>query len=187
MNLNYLDIIIGIVIILFGVIGIRRGIIAEIASLLALWLGINCARHFSGVVAEWLNSSFGLEHSNGIAYALSFLLAFLFMVLIGKLASALAKNVGFGFIDKIGGFVLRLFEGLLVCGMLIMVMKTTGLDNLIKQEDRDKSVLYGVSETIIPKVSSWTTKTGSINFIQPRQNERTNDTVTNQDELLPIV
>lgn len=184
MNLNYIDLTIGIIILLFGFIGIRRGIIAEIASLLALWLGIVCARRYSGIVAEWLDSTFRMEHSNGIAYAITFILAFVFMILIGKLASYLARNVGFGLADKIGGVVLRMFEGLLVCGMLVTVMKTTGLDNLLKQEDRESSVLYGVSETIIPRVSSWAAKTGSIDFVAPSS---TNEDVQNEEELLPTV
>jgi len=182
--MNYIDITIGIILLLFGFVGIKRGIITEVASLLALWLGIVCARRYSGIVAGWLDSAFSMEHSNGIAYAITFILAFVFMILIGKLASHLAKNVGFGLVDKIGGFVLRIFEGLLVCGMLVTVMRTTGLDNLLKQEDRENSVLYEVCETIIPKVSSWAAKTGSIDFMVPSS---TNEDVQNEEELLPMI
>ena len=186
MSFNYLDIVIGVILLIFGFIGLKRGIIAEVASLLALWLGISCARRYSGGMAEWLSSHFGWSCSSTVAYVVTFLLAFLFMILIGKLASFLARNVGFGLFDRIGGFLLRLFEGLLVCGMLIMVMKTSGLENLIKQEDRESSLLYGVSETIIPKVSSWAAKTGDIN-LTPIPSATDNPDTQNEEEVLPIV
>ena len=186
MSFNYLDIAIGVILLIFGFVGLRRGIIAEVASLLALWLGISCARRYSGGMAQWLEGTFYWSCSTAVAYIVTFLLAFLFMILIGKLASWLARNVGFGLFDKIGGFVLRLFEGLLVCGMLIMVMQTTGLDNLIKQEDREQSTLYRVSESIIPKVSSWAAKTGDIN-LNPIPAATGNPDVQNEEELLPDV
>lgn len=186
MSFNYLDITIGVVMLVFGLVGLKRGIIAEVASLMALWLGISCARRYSVNVAQWLTDTFNTSHAVAIAYILTFLAAFVFMILIGKLASLLAKNVGFGLIDKIGGFVLRLFEGLLVCGMIVMVMQTTGLDNLIRQDDRDKSLLYGISATIIPKVSSWAAKTGEFN-INPIQFNTENPDTQNEEELLPMV
>ena len=186
MSFNYLDIAIGVILLIFGFIGLKRGIIAEVASLLALWLGISCARRYSGVMAQWLDETFHWSFSDAVSYIVTFLLAFLFMILIGKIASKLAENVGFGIFDKIGGFVLRVFEGLLVCGMLIVVMKTTGLENLIKQEDREQSTLYGVSEKIIPVVSSWAAKTGDINF-NPIPSANDNPDVQNEEEVLPMV
>lgn len=185
MSFNYLDIAIGVILLIFGFVGLRRGIIAEVASLLALWLGISCARRYSGGMAQWLEGTFHWSCSTAVAYIVTFLLAFLFMILIGKLASWLARNVGFGLVDKIGGFVLRLFEGLLVCGMLIMVMQTTRLENLIKQEDREQSTLYCVSGSIISKVSSWAAKTGDINIPIPSAID--NPDTQNEEEILPMV
>jgi len=186
MSFNYLDIIIGVILLVFGFIGLKRGIIAEIASLLALWLGIVCARRYSVSVAQWLDETLHLSYSTAIAYIVTFLLAFIFMILIGKLASALARNVGFGIFDRIGGFLLRIFEGLLVCGMLIIVMQTTGLDQMIKQDDREQSVLYGVSGSIISKVSSWAAKTGDIN-LTPIPSATDNPDTQNEEEILPMV
>jgi membrane protein required for colicin V production len=47
--MNYIDIIIGIVLIVSAISGFRKGLIVEVASLAALILGIWGAIHFSGI------------------------------------------------------------------------------------------------------------------------------------------
>ena len=52
--MNYLDIIIIVLVLIFGIGGWRKGIIIEIATLLALILGLYGAFHFSDFTAEQL-------------------------------------------------------------------------------------------------------------------------------------
>ena len=54
--MNYLDIIIGIILILFAIVGLRNGIIREVFSLAAFIGGIYGAIKLSDMVGKWLGN-----------------------------------------------------------------------------------------------------------------------------------
>ena len=95
MEVNILDLVFGGLIIYGGFKGFRKGVIVELASLLALVLGIYGAIHFSGYVADQLANyidwdkryvdlaAFGLT-SIGIIFGVS---------LLGKMLTSIAKLV----------------------------------------------------------------------------------------------
>ena len=52
--MNYLDIIIAIILFLFGFKGFRKGLVIEVVTLLAFGVGIYGAMHFSDFTANHL-------------------------------------------------------------------------------------------------------------------------------------
>ena len=67
--MNYIDIILGLLLIFSAIGGFKNGLIAEIASLAALILGIWGAIHFSDNTTELLIKYFDLKSDHQIGRA----------------------------------------------------------------------------------------------------------------------
>lgn len=143
-EVNIMDLVFGGLIAYGGFKGFRKGVIVELASLLALVLGIYGAIHFSGYVAEQLTSyidwdkryvdlaSFGLT-SVGIIFGVS---------LLGKMLTSLAKLVMLNGVNRMlgllfGGLKLAVFSGVI----LIFLMKANALFGFIPSEIIEQSLL----------------------------------------------
>ena len=152
--MNYLDIIIAILLAVFGIAGLRKGLITEAATLIGLGVGLYGAFHFSDFTADKLTQFMEInpKYLNIIAFAITFIVLAILVNLLGKLVSKLVQSINLGFIDKIGGFVFGIAKGLLICSLIVMLMNAFHLDNVIKEKDRENSVLYPYVEQTVPYV-----------------------------------
>lgn len=148
--MNYLDIIIAIVLILFAIGGLRNGIIREAFSLLAFIGGIYGAIKFSTFVGKWLSNVINV--SQEWISVISFIIVFIGLALIinwlGGLLANFISSLNLGFIDKIGGAVFGVAKGFLLVGVLILLIDFFDIKDVIKEETREKSKLYKTSENI---------------------------------------
>lgn len=143
-DVNIMDLVFGGLIAYGGFKGFRKGVIVELASLLALVFGIYGAIHFSGYVAEQLTAyidwdkryvdltAFGLT-SVGIIFGVS---------LLGKMLTSLAKLVMLNGVNRMlglgfGGLKLAVFSGVI----LIFLMKANALFGFIPSEIIEQSLL----------------------------------------------
>ena len=62
--MNYIDIVIGLLLLFAAIGGLRKGLISELASLAALILGIWGAIEFSYITSDFLTKNFNLETDN---------------------------------------------------------------------------------------------------------------------------
>lgn len=152
--MNYIDIIIVILLAVFGIAGLRKGLITEAATLIGLGVGLYGAFHFSDFTADKLVQYFSIDskYLNIIAFAVTFLVLAILVNLLGKLVTRLVKSINLGFIDKIGGFLFGLAKGVLICSLLVMLMNTFNLQSIIKEEYRTGSMLYPYVEKTVPYV-----------------------------------
>lgn len=150
--MNYLDIIIAIILLLFGFKGFRRGLIIEVVTLLALVVGLYGAMHFSDFTAERLVEYIEVkpEYLNTIAFVLTFILLVIIVNLIGRAASKLAKTLELGFLDKIGGFVFGAAKGLLLCSVFVVVFNNLQFFGIVKEEAKKESKLFPYVEQTVP-------------------------------------
>ena len=97
--MNYLDIIIAIILFLFGLKGLRKGLIIEVVTLLAFGVGIYGAMHFSDFTAAHLKEVMEIEpkYLNTIAFILTFILLVIVVNLIGRAVSKLVETMNLGF------------------------------------------------------------------------------------------
>lgn len=148
--MNYLDIIIAVLLLLFAIKGFRNGIIRETFSLAGFVIGIFGAIKLSNTVGEKLANT--IELSPELLSIISFILVFVILTivieLIGKLISNLVQALSLGFIDKLGGILLGIAKGLLIIGILINTLSFFGLKDDIDKETREKSVLYKSAEDV---------------------------------------
>jgi len=151
--MNYLDIIIAIILILFAIGGFRNGIIREAFSLAAFFGGIYGAMMLSGWVGNMLGKVINVspEWMSVIAFMIVFVGLAILINWLGGLLANLIDSISLGFIDKIGGIVFGVAKGFLLIGVLIIVLDFFGIKDVLDENVRKKSVLYTTSE----KVATW--------------------------------
>ena len=150
--MNYLDIIIALVLILFGIKGLRKGLIIEVASLLAFGVGIYGAMHFSDFTASHLQDFMDIkpQYLNTIAFVLTFIILVVVVNLIGRLIAKLIESLDLGFFDKLGGFLFGVLKGVLLCSTFVLVLNNLQWTGIIKEEVREGSFLYQHVEKTVP-------------------------------------
>ena len=150
--MNYLDIIIAVILFLFGWKGLRRGLIIEVVTLLAFGVGIYGAMHFSEFTAEHLVEFIEVnpKYLNTIAFVLTFVLLVIAVNLIGRLVSKAVKAMNLGFFDRLGGFVIGVAKGVLLCSALVLVLNNLQAFGLVKEEVKKESYLYPYVEEAVP-------------------------------------
>ena len=152
--MNYLDIIIAVLLVVFGLSGWKKGIITEVATLLGLGLGLYGAFRFSDYTAEHLVQWWEInpKYLNIIAFIVTFVIVAIVVNLIGKAVSKVVTTLNLGFIDKIGGFLVGLAKGVLLCSLLVMLMNVFKITGVVKEEVKEESLLYPWVEVTIPYV-----------------------------------
>ena len=150
--MNYLDIIIAIILLVFGIKGLRKGLIIEVVTLLAFGVGIYGAMHFSDFTAERLQEVMEIDpkYLNTIAFVLTFIVLVVLVNLIGRLISKAIKSMNLGFFDKLGGFIFGAIKGVLLCSTFVLVLNNLQWTGIIKEEVRQSSFLYSYVEKTVP-------------------------------------
>lgn len=152
--MNYLDIIIAIILFLFGFKGFRKGLIIEVVTLLAFGVGIYGAMHFSDFTAEHLQDVMEInpKYLNTISFVLTFILLVILVNLIGHWVTNLIKAMNLNFFNKMGGAVFGVAKGVLLCSVFVMVLNNFQLIGVVKPEVREQSKLYPYIEMTVPFV-----------------------------------
>lgn len=148
--MNILDLIIGIILVLFAISGLRKGLIIEAFYLASFIVGVYGAMYFSDVVVEWMYTLIdkGAEYVSVVAFVLTFVIFVVVIRLLGRLISELVSAINLGFFDKLGGFLFGIMKGALIVSVVILVFNVFGITNLISKDLRNNSLLYGATEKI---------------------------------------
>jgi membrane protein required for colicin V production len=110
--------------------GFTKGLIIELASLLALTLGIYGALHFSSFTFEFLSHYVEIKtvYLQLASYGLTFIIIVMLISLTGKILTMLIKLVALGFINRMMGAI---FGGIKV--LLILAVFISFFDRFNKQ------------------------------------------------------
>ena len=148
--MNILDIIIGIVLLLFALAGLRKGLIIEAFYLASIIVGIYGAMYFSDAMSEWLSELINVapEYLALIAFIITFIVFMIIIRMLGRIISGLVEAIHLGFIDKIGGFVFGVIKGALLLSILIMILNIFSDGEIINRDTRKDSALYPHIENI---------------------------------------
>ncbi len=153
--MNYFDIII-IIPLLWGAFkGFKKGLIIELASLIALFLGVWGAIKFSTVTGNYLNESFTLDEKflPLISFAVTFILIVVAVYSLAKLLEKIIKAVALGFINKLAGLAFGVLKvTLIVSIMLYIVDKINRKFSFIEPHQIETSLLYNPVKNIAPVV-----------------------------------
>lgn len=149
--MNYLDIIL-LLPLVFGFIGgLRKGLVFEVASLIALIAGIWGAIKFSYVIADLLFVTFGWDspYMGLISLAITFTVIVITVNLLAKLIDKLIDAVALGFINTIAGGLFGFLKAGVIIGLLILVFTSFFPEtHIIPESIKSDSVVYQTIKTV---------------------------------------
>lgn len=159
--MNFIDIILG-GLILFGLVrGLMKGLFVEIASLVALIAGIYGAIHFSYFVGSFLGErvSWSEKYVNLAAFAITFVIIIVLVSLAGKMLTKIADFAALGILNKLlGGIFGGLKIAVILGAILVFFDRTNNTIEFIEKETIDESALYKPVRGLGDFVFQWVLK-----------------------------
>jgi membrane protein required for colicin V production len=151
--MNIIDFIIAGILIFALVKGFIKGLIIEVASILALILGIWGAIRFSGYVGQRLTDYFDLttQYLGVIAFAITFIIIVLLVHLLAKILDKLLKAVALGIPIRILGAIFGVLKAILILSIVMVIINTLNdKREFISKQHLQNSVLYYSISDIAP-------------------------------------
>lgn len=159
--MSILDILIGIPLLYAVYKGFKNGLIFEIATLVALILGIYGAIHFSDFTAQFIRDRFDYDsdYMGYIAFGVTFIVIVVLVNIIGKLLNSFIEAIALGMFNRLLGMVFGLAKGVIIVGIIVLLVDYVDQKfSFISDEKKSESILYEpmkyVSETIFDVFSS---------------------------------
>ncbi|MBT8272767.1 MAG: CvpA family protein [Bacteroidia bacterium] len=153
--MNFLDILLG-ALLLFGLVrGLMKGLFVEVASLVALIAGVYGAIHFSNFAAEFLMDrvTWSEKTVNLAAFAITFVIIVFAISLAGKALTKLADFASLGFLNKFLGALFGAIKiGLILSVVLMVFSKMNKTIPFIGEEDLKDSVLFEPVKSLAPMI-----------------------------------
>ena len=149
--MSFLDIILGCLLIYAIYNGIKNGLFVELASLLALVLGIFVAIKFSGYIKTILENN--VSWSPKVVSVSSFLLTFIIVVvcihLLAKVFTNIASFAYLGWLNKLAGACFSVLKTVLALSIVISLFQKININNLlVEQKTLDNSIFYNPIKNI---------------------------------------
>lgn len=162
--MNIVDVIVILLIAMCGVIGMKKGFIKSLVSLVGIILVFVLAYYLKNPIAEWLSlnlpffnftGSFkGATILNVIIYQLiAFFIVFAILMALYSILVIVSKVIEWflkitiilAIPSKIGGFIVGLFEGIVISLMIIMILSLPTLNLGIVEDSAIRNYLYNAS------------------------------------------
>ncbi|SHI93010.1 membrane protein required for colicin V production [Tangfeifania diversioriginum] len=160
--MNYIDIILGLLLLFAAISGFRKGLVAELASLAALILGIWGAIEFSYITTDFLteNFNFETEYLNIISFIITFIVIVILVHIVGSAVNKFIEAAMLGFINKLAGLAFGILRSALILSIILIVLEKIDEDvEILSQEAKAKSQLYepvrNFAPALFPFINIW--------------------------------
>lgn len=153
--MNTIDIILGIILIFGTVNGFMKGLFVEITTLVGLVLGVYGAIHFSYFLGDFLKDSVTWDESmiQVVAFAGTFLIILIALVLLGKAMTKIAETIALGFFNKMVGAIFGFLKYALILSIVLIVYDEINTSlRFLEKEKVKKSVLYEPVKNFAPAI-----------------------------------
>ncbi len=131
--------------------GLKKGLISQAVSLVALCLGVWLATTFSAPAGQWLKGWLSLDDT-GLritAFILIFCVTALVLTLVGKIMEKIVRVVMLGWLNRLLGAVLALVECLLIlCIVLMLFDALNGTFGFVKADYLSSTAFYSSLKTV---------------------------------------
>ena len=161
MAFNWIDLVLGGLLIWSLVKGFRKGLIIELASLLALILGIYGAIKFADITAGYLTANVDLpkDYTPLIAFALTFVVIVVAVHFIARMVQKLVKMVALNFPNRVAGSLFSGLKTMLILSFILFFVESIDQNiKVIPKDKKDQSLLYyplsGIAFSIIPSITN---------------------------------
>ena len=154
-EMNYIDITGGLLLLFAAVIGFKKGLVYELASLAALILGIWGAILFSGLVANYMEQKFSwnFEFQGLLAFFITFIIIVILVHLVGRLLTKLVNAISLGFLNHFLGLLFGTLKGVFILSVLLFIYEKFDSDGyFISKEHREQSKIYEPIRSFAPTI-----------------------------------
>ncbi len=149
--MTYIDLIFGVILIAAFVFGLIKGLVRQIFSLAALFLGVYCAFKFSGFVGSYISGWLNTNEIwiSSVAFLITFILVLIGVVLIGKLAERFVSFAALGFFNRLFGGIFGMAKIILIaCVVLFVAESLNSKYPLFSSDKLEASLCYKPLKTI---------------------------------------
>lgn len=153
--MNTVDVVIGIILIFGTVNGFMKGLFIEITTLVGLVLGVYGAIHFSYFLGDFLKDSVTWDESliQVVAFAGTFLLILIALVLLGKAMTKIAETIALGFFNKLVGAIFGFLKYALILSIVLIVYDEINASVRFMEKQKTKeSKLYEPVKNFAPAI-----------------------------------
>jgi len=165
--MNYIDLILGIILIIAAFQGFRQGFIVELASLAALVLGIWGAIRFSDWTADFITDITGYhsEYLSTIAFVVTFIAIVILVHILGKVLDTTVKAVALGFLNRLAGIIFGVLKTAVILSILLLLFEPIDENvHLLPTRQKAESKIYEPMKqlvpTLFPFIKLWDTNKG---------------------------
>lgn len=155
--MNYLDIIICIPLVWGLYKGFTKGLIIELATMIAFGLGVWAGINFSDYLATKFTEWFGWQspYLPILCFALTFILIIAAVFLVAKMVQRMVEGMALSALNKIGGAIAGTLKFALIMSVLIFVIDAIEQSYpFISFKAKEESLLYQpvgkIAPTLIP-------------------------------------
>ncbi|MDZ7379019.1 MAG: CvpA family protein [candidate division KSB1 bacterium] len=149
--MNYFDISILTIILVFIVVGFRKGLLAEVVGLLGIAVALVLAVRYGPEAGRLFVRRTHLPELLGvfIGFAVVFGGVWMFFHMFKSALEKVLSPMAIKWVDKLGGLFLGAVEGVVVASILIFLFSLTPLAGAV-EEDIERSQLYRPTERVAP-------------------------------------
>jgi membrane protein required for colicin V production len=159
--MDFLDIVLGALLIYALYKGLKNGLFAELASFLSLIMGIYLAIKFSHLIREIVSSFFSWSPKlvQIIAFGLTFIAVVLGIHFLAKVFDRIMNMAYLGWTNKLAGGFFSLLKTVLLLSVVFNLFQKINFHNfLVKEETLNNSTFYNpiqkVSKLIYPSLEN---------------------------------
>ena len=159
--MNILDAIILICMIPAVILGIKKGFIAQVISIIAIIAGVWASARFANLLGDWLSTYISASEQTLklTAFAIILVVVIIGLLLLGKAMEAIIKLVALGWVNKLLGVIFSLLKCILILGILALIFEAINdAFGLVSQEYIAQSSLYEgvkwIADHIFPYVKN---------------------------------
>lgn len=153
--MNYIDIILGLILLFAAVSGFRKGFVSELVSLAALILGIWGAVEFSYITTDFLTEQFDFDtkYLNIISFIITFIVIVILVHITGSSVNKLIEVAMLGFLNKMAGLVFGIVKSALILSIILLVFDKIDEEmGILSRETKTESRLYEPVRTLAPSI-----------------------------------
>lgn len=140
-----LDILILIIIGIGAILGLKRGFVCQLTSLLGLIVGLLAARALYIKVGDWILPTIGtsVTVARVLAFFMIWIVVPLLFSLVASFMTKVLKTIHLNWINRWLGGILGTVKYMLIVGLLVHIIQFVDSDNhLIPQTTKEQSMLY---------------------------------------------
>ncbi len=151
--MNFIDLIIIALLLLGAIRGFTDGFIKELASLLALILGIWGAIKFSSYTAAKMYDYFDMtgKYVGIVAFLITFVIIVVLVHFVGLVVDKFVDTLSLGFFNRLAGIVFGAFKTALILSVILVILNAIDAKvRFLPREKIEKSKFYNPIADIAP-------------------------------------